>query len=158
MNPRKLAAVGLTLLFTSFTTAMADNGDALHPDDAWARATPPGAGNAAGYLTIHNHGGDEDRLTGARIDIADSVEIHRSTEEDGMARMEQMSDGLTVPADGMVSLSPGGYHLMFLGLEKELVKGDSHELTLIFEQAGEQRMELKVRSHDTEGSHDHHHH
>ncbi len=160
MKPDIPAAASFTALILAClsTMTLADDHGSLHLDNVWARATPPGASTGAGYLTIHNHGGDEDRLTGASVEFAERVEIHRSVEEDGMARMEKLAEGLPVPANGMVSLSPGGYHLMFLELNGQLVKGDTHALTLKFEQAGEQEVTLEVRAHDSDGDNHHHHH
>lgn len=152
-----------TLLFVLALTLMplaahAEKQSSLHLDNVWARATPPGVDTGAGYLTIHNHGGQADRLIGARTPVAEQVEIHRSSEKDGMTRMEKVGDGLAVPADGMVQLSPGGYHLMLMGLEGQLSQGDSHELTLKFEQGGEKTVTLQVRAHDSDDSNGHEHH
>ena len=60
--------------------------------DAWARATPPGAGVAAAYLTIVG-GAQADRLVGARTSAAAMTQIHSVTESDGMARMRE-TDGI----------------------------------------------------------------
>lgn len=98
---------------------------------AWARATPSGAKVAAGYLTIVNSGPD-DRLLSATAEIADRVEIHEMTMENGMMRMRELPDGVTLPKGETVMLAPGATHLMFLGLKRELKEGESFAGTLTF--------------------------
>jgi len=157
MRTRFVTPFLVTLLFTSMT-AMADD---LQVDSAWARATPPGGGHGAGYLNIHNHSNETQRLVGATFAPADHVEVHRSTEQDGMSRMEHMRDGVEIEPHGTLNLQPGGYHLMLMKLESPLVEGEEHPLTLIFEPAGEVETTLNVRSRDSDGhsgGHEHHHH
>ena len=62
---------------------------------------------------------------------------------------------LAIPADDVVELAPGGYHVMFMGLSDPFEVGDEVPLTLIFEKAGEIDIVFKVeeRSGDDHGSH-----
>ncbi len=101
----------------------------------WARATPKGAEVGAGYLEIRNNGASPDRLTGGSADFA-GVEIHEMKMEGGVMKMREVKDGLEIPAHGTVKLAPSGYHLMFTGLKRPLVKGESVKATLTFEHAG----------------------
>jgi periplasmic copper chaperone A len=58
------------------------------------------------------------------------VEIHDIVADaDGVRRMVPLTD-LTVPAAGVVTLGPGGRHLMLLGLHRPLVAGERIALTL----------------------------
>jgi copper(I)-binding protein len=101
----------------------------------WARATPKGADVGAGYLTVRNNGATPDRLTGGTADFA-TLEIHQMKMEGGVMKMEEIKEGLSIPAHGSVGLSPGGYHLMFTHLTHPLNKGETVEATLSFEHAG----------------------
>ncbi len=118
----------------------------IHVDQAWIRATPPGAPAAGGFLQLHNAGGTDDRLLSVTTAAAARTEIHEVTEVDGVARMRPLADGLALPAGGAVSLAPGGYHLMLLEPVKPLVEGERVEATLRFAQAPEQRVVFAVRS------------
>ena len=51
----------------------------------------------------------------------------------------------TVPADGVVSLTPGGFHLMFMELPAPFVAGETVPVTLTFEHAGAVNVNLTVR-------------
>jgi periplasmic copper chaperone A len=113
-------------------------------EKAWARATPKGADNGAGYLTIHNNGAAPDKLTGGSADFA-AVEIHEMKSENGVMTMRELKDGLSIPAHGTVRLAPGGYHIMFTHLTKPLEKGSKVTATLNFEHGGSVAVEFPVQ-------------
>ena len=92
----------------------------------WARATPKGAEVGGGYLVIRNNGAAPDRLTGVKADFA-TVEVHQMTTENGVSKMRELKDGLSIPAHGSVGFSPGGYHLMFTHLTHPLTEGESRQ-------------------------------
>ncbi|MFO7778778.1 MAG: copper chaperone PCu(A)C [Nitriliruptoraceae bacterium] len=89
---------------------------------------------------------DEDM---ADEDMADSGEMDGATTEptpEGFAMMGMREiDALDVPAGEMVSLEPGGYHLMLLELADDLLPGESFDLTLEFADAGEMTVTVEVR-------------
>ena len=64
--------------------------------------------------------------------------------ENGVSQMRQLKDGLNIPAHGSVTLSPGGYHLMFTHLTHPLTKGENVKATLNFEHAGPVEVEFNV--------------
>src|SRR5690606_472382 len=92
--------------------------------------------NTGGYLTVTNPGDSADRLVAASCACADRVELHTMSTEDGVMRMSEVQ-GFDVPAEGALTLAPGGDHLMFLGLLEPLTAGEQVNVTLTFEQAGE---------------------
>jgi copper(I)-binding protein len=110
----------------------------------WARATPKGAEVGAGYLVIRNNGAAPDRLTGGSADFA-GVEVHEMSKQDGVMKMRELKDGLEIPAHGSVKLAPGGDHLMFTGLKRPLVKGETVKATLTFERAGGVAVDFSVQ-------------
>src|SRR5690606_27441472 len=62
----------------------------------------------------------------------------------GMMEMRPV-DRIVVPAGGEVVLEPGGLHVMLLDLAAPLEAGSSVELTLEFEESGEQVVTADVR-------------
>ncbi len=64
---------------------------------------------------------------------------------EAMMGMRQLEDGLELPAGEEVSLEPGGYHVMLLELEQPIAEGDTIEVTLTFENAGEVKVEAEAR-------------
>lgn len=111
--------------------------------EAWSRATPPGAKIAAGYLVIRNAGG-ADRLVSASSPAAERVETHVTLREGDISRMREVK-GYDVPAGGTLELKPGGAHLMLVNIKAPFKEGETVPLTLKFEKAGEVKTELKVR-------------
>ena len=59
-------------------------------------------------------------------------------------KMRELAEGLEIPAGATVALAPGGYHIMFMGLNQAFVEGESITITLVFEKAGSVEVELPV--------------
>jgi copper(I)-binding protein len=123
-----------------------------HPADlvveqAWARATAPGATNGAAYLAIANHGATADRLVAVTTPAASMAELHRETHEaNGVMSMASLDQGLAVPPGQTVTLAPGGTHIMLMGLTRQLKPGDTLPLTLKFAAAGTVAVDATVGS------------
>jgi copper(I)-binding protein len=146
------AVLGLALGLGSLARA----GD-LAVVDAWARATPPGAGVAAAYLTIDNAGGEADRLLGASSDAAGRVEVHETRRDGELMRMRK-AEPLDIPARERVVFGPGGLHVMLMELKEPLRQGDTLSLTLRFEHAGEVRVQASILAGDATDPHAGHQH
>jgi len=119
--------------------------------DPNTRATPPGARSGGAYLAIENHGKDNDQLIRAASPIAASTELHTMRMEGDVMRMRAVTS-IGIPAGSTMSLAPGGYHVMFIGLKKPLVAGDAVPLTLTFEKAGTIDVEVHVAPLDAAAS------
>ena len=137
------AALALSLVAAPALAEGNKAGD-LSIEKPWARATPKGADVGAAYVEIRNAGGDADKLTGGAADFA-NVEIHEMSMQGNVMKMQELKDGLAIPAHGDVKLAPGGYHFMFVNLKKPLVKGDKEKITLKFEHAGSVDIEFDVQ-------------
>lgn len=122
-----------------------------HP---WSRATPAGAQVAGGFMTIENKGMADDRLVGAASEIAGRVEVHEMAVQDGVMKMRQLEKGLVVPPGQKVELKPGGLHIMFMDLKRQLKQGESFKAELQFEKAGRVPVEFKVDSIGAKGAQD----
>ncbi len=119
--------------------AMTDNmvmvGD-IHVSDHWARAMLPGQKVGGGYVTLKNSGSADDRLVSVSTSATDRAEIHEMAVVDDVMRMRQLKDGLVIGAGETVTLKPGGFHMMFMAVEKPFVEGEMVPVTLVFEKAG----------------------
>lgn len=110
----------------------------------WARATPKGASIGGGYVKIANSGAAPDRLIGGTTDIARGFEIHEMKMEGGVMKMRPVASGVEIKPGQTVEFSPGGYHLMFVGLTKQLMQGEHFKATLIFAKAGKVDVDFTV--------------
>lgn len=111
---------------------------------AWSRATPGSAKVGGGYLTITNNGSAADRLLSAASDVAEKVELHEMSMSNGVMSMRPVDGGLAIEPGKSVSLAPGGFHLMLLGLKAPLLQGKQVPVTLTFEKAGSVKVSLDV--------------
>jgi copper(I)-binding protein len=134
-----LVAVGLSACQT------APAGPQIEISGTWGRPSPMKAGNGAAYMLIENTGSEGDRVVAAYSDVAENVELHDMTMEDGVMTMFHVEDGYEVPAGGSVELAPGGKHVMFIGLYDKLEVGQVVTVELEFEKSGMQTVEVEIR-------------
>jgi copper(I)-binding protein len=135
---RRLLLAGLI----ASSLLVACSGDDGAPEISDVRIGQPTGPNAALYLTATSNGAP-DRLLGATTSVAASVELHETTMgSDGTMSMARI-DRLDLPADGSLVLEPGVYHLMLVDADR-LEVGETVEVTLIWETAGEMAVEAEV--------------
>lgn len=111
--------------------------------DAWARPGSRG-GNSAVFFVINNPTTRDDSLMSARGDVALNIELHRTTMNQGVMKMEPQSS-VMVPAESQMAFKPGDYHVMLINLGSDLRLGDSFPLVLTFENAGEITLQVRVK-------------
>jgi copper(I)-binding protein len=122
-------------------------------EEIWARQSPLAEGNGAAFMVIKNNGGEADALVGARTEISDVVELHETIMQDDVMRMRPIEgQRLEVPAGGEVMLAPGGLHIMFIDLNRQLNPDDTFPVILVFEKSGEMQVEVPVRAMEGMGS------
>lgn len=136
---------------------------------AWARNSPAMATMGAAYMTIMSANGD--RLLAASVDsaIAAAAEVHEVVPAEGSDTTMAMGGGMgsdtsmpmgdmgsgemvmreveaiDVPAGEMVMLMPGGYHIMLIDLVAPLELGQTFDVVLTFETAGDVTVPVEVR-------------
>ncbi|WP_106744338.1 copper chaperone PCu(A)C [Yoonia maritima] len=121
----------------------------MHPT---AFETAPTAMAGGGFMHISNDGDTDDTLLSVEADFP-RVELHTTEFTDGVAKMMHV-EGVPVPAGGMVALEPGGYHVMFMGLQGDPFEvGETIPATLIFEHAGEVDITFEVVERTMEHNH-----
>lgn len=102
--------------------------------NAWARATFAMAKTGAGYFTLTNHRQEDVVLVSASVSeaVANMVELHETVMVEDMMRMRELEDGIVVPAGATVEFTPGGKHMMFMGLKKGLSADEQFAVELAF--------------------------
>ena len=144
-------AVAVALLASAQAAAGNYTLKSLKIVNPYARATPPGARSGGAYLTIENHGRDNDQLIRAESPVAASTELHTMRMEGEVMRMRAVTS-IGIPAGATMALAPGGYHVMLVGLKKPLVAGERVPLALTFEKAGTIDVEVTVAPLDSAAS------
>jgi copper(I)-binding protein len=129
--------------------SMGDDNDTMSGMDG--KSMPMG-GTGAVYFTMTNSGDADDKLVevlGLKVesegDLSDMVELHETTMTDGVMKMEKLESGIEVAAGDSVELKPGGLHVMFMNIKRDLVPGDEVTLVLRFESGVEQTIVAEVR-------------
>ncbi|MEW6118868.1 MAG: copper chaperone PCu(A)C [Pseudomonadota bacterium] len=125
--------------------------------DAWARATMPGQKVSGAYMKIRS---DADaRLVAASSPTVPRVEVHEMRMDGDVMRMREVK-AIDLPKGKMVSLEPGGYHIMLMNLKQPIVAGETIPLTLTIESGGKkQAVEVKAEARAPgSGAMQHHHH
>jgi copper(I)-binding protein len=167
INKKLFIIVGLLLFFSltatqcsaAPTTSGGNTVPAIIVTEPQARASIP---NGAVYMTLTNTGTSDDTLLKLETDAAQAAELHETQiDEQGVMRMRPI-DRLPLPAGESISLEVGGKHIMLIDLKEGLAVGDHLSLTLTFEKAGTQVVEIPLqesltgRGEAAEGDHTHH--
>lgn len=97
----------------------------------WARASIGTSRPGVAYLTIRNDGKTAAVLIDVATPAAARAEVHESNVAGGMASMLP-SGPILIPAGGSVQLSPGGLHIMLIGLNRPLQEGGLLPISLQF--------------------------
>ncbi|TNE33363.1 MAG: copper chaperone PCu(A)C [Alphaproteobacteria bacterium] len=128
----------------SVTSAMAAEKDGIMVMDAWSRARPGGSMMGGAFATIENKSDHPDRLVSVSSPVADKVQIHESVMQGGVMKMLER-DEIVLSAGQKVMLKPGSFHVMLMGLKKDLTKGVEFPLTFHFERAGDITVKVHVK-------------
>jgi copper(I)-binding protein len=73
------------------------------------------------------------------------VELHEMTMGQGdVMQMRPLADGIEVPPHSLVTLQPGGLHIMMIDLQQALEPGDTVDFTLTFARQGDITVTLPV--------------
>jgi len=136
----------LRLFFAAALTAIAlpALAESIKINEPYARLNPH-AKTGAVFLEVINTTDTDDRLIGVATEVAAKAELHTHIENDqGVMMMRQVEDGFAVPAGSSHMLMRGGDHVMLMGLSDDLSDGDTIDLILIFEKAGELPLSVTI--------------
>nr|WP_168711072.1 copper chaperone PCu(A)C [Ningiella ruwaisensis] len=148
----KFLAVFL-FLWVASAAAFADDhaqksmADSLLVEKVWARETFKMAKAGAAYASFSNQSESPIVLVGASVEpeIATMVELHTTKMENGMMRMQELEEGVTIDANESVMFQPGGMHFMLMGLAGPLEAGKNFKLTLHFEDNSSRELTVDIR-------------
>jgi len=146
ISVRHCCVLILTVLFFAMATPVlptAAGDSAIVVEGAWARASAGKAKNGAAYFSASIKAG-ADRLIAVKAEgIAKRAELHGHSMQGGVMRMRPVETiGLT--PDKPVTLKPGGFHVMLMGLAAPLVEGATFPMVLTFEKAGAVAVDVTI--------------
>jgi copper(I)-binding protein len=95
--------------------------------EPWVRGTVPPQKATGAFMKLTSK--TDAALVAAASPAAKQVEIHEMAMVNNVMRMRPIPE-LALPAGKVVELKPGGYHVMLMGLDHQLKKGDVVPITL----------------------------
>lgn len=98
-------------------------------ESGWVRKPPTDMPMMAGFAEIRNPCAAPVSIVGASSPAFAAVELHETRRVDGVSRMRHVAS-LVVPAQGQVTLAPGGLHLMLMRPTGALALGETVSLEL----------------------------
>jgi copper(I)-binding protein len=135
-------ALATPLLAPGFVSPAAAHDASVQVSHAWARATAASAMTGGAFLTLTAQG-HPDALVGASTPVAKTAELHETVNDKGVMKMLPVPK-LALQPGTPVTFAPGGYHLMLMGLQHPLKRGESFPLTLRFEHAPPQTVSVTI--------------
>ena len=97
---------------------------------------------AAAYLSLTNRNSSAVTLVNLSSDSAAHVMIHETLEENGMLKMQHLKQ-LEIGPQQTVKLSPGGKHVMLMGIKLK-DNADSIQLNLEFKSGNKQQLTIPI--------------
>lgn len=132
--------------FTVLAVALSLSGYAMAQttvENAWARATVPGQPATGAFMTLTAD--SDSTLLSVQSPAAKDTQIHQSTMKGDVMSMLPV-DEVSLPAGEPVEFDANGYHVMLMGLVKQVKEGDAVPLTLKIKNAQGEEETLEVNA------------
>ena len=143
------------LLLVLLCPCLAAAAETLVVRDAWMRALAPGQPTGAAYMLLQNEGSQDVTVVAVSSDVAARVELHVSSQQEGVWRMRQL-ETLTVTAGESMALEPGGRHLMMFQLQRSPHEGERVEFLFTLSDGQQVAGTAEVRGLAGGSGHEHH--
>ncbi|WP_299879955.1 copper chaperone PCu(A)C [uncultured Cocleimonas sp.] len=118
--------------------------DSISIVDPYIRAMPPGQKVTAMFMNMENSSSALQDLVSVDTTASDHAELHEHKMIDGMMKMGQV-EKISVEANGTAALKPGGYHIMLIGLKKDLQPGEMVDIELTFKDGSTKTVKTEVK-------------
>lgn len=132
----------LTLSAAMAMTSLAHGAASLSVTAPWVRATVPAQKSTGAFMHVQSQ--VPARLVGVRSSIAATTELHQMEMSGNTMKMGRV-DGIDLPAGKGVNLASGGYHIMLMGLKRQLKEGEAIDLTLQVQGKGKKIDNITVK-------------
>ena len=137
--------IWITAILFALIAPLAAAASTVDVHSPYVRAVPPGQANSAAFMALKNNSAKAVSLIRAQSSIAEVVELHTHTMDQGVMKMRQVSE-ITIPGNGTTRLQPGGLHIMLIGLKKNLSEGEQVTVRLHFSNGSMAIVEMPVKA------------
>jgi copper(I)-binding protein len=146
MLMKSIAKLKTARQITLLVMAMSATGYAMAQttvQEAWARATVPGQPATGAFMTLVAD--SDSTLTSVHSSLAKDTQIHQSTMKGDVMSMLPV-DEVSLPAGEPVVFDANGYHVMLMGLVKQVKEGEAVPLTLKIKNAQGEEETVEVQA------------
>jgi len=141
----KKLTIYFVILMTLNIFLNAKNNDNIVVSNGYIRLMPPMMKMTAAFMDIKNLSSKSIKIVKVSSDLSEFTEIHtHKLKDDGTAVMSQLKE-LVINANSVHSLKKGADHIMFIGLKKRLVLGDTHKLKLYLDNGTIKEINLEIK-------------
>ena len=139
-----LMALGLTACDKAIETKASTAAESITIINPHIRAMPPGQKVTAMYMQLKNTSANDHHLVQVDGDISNRIELHTHKNDNGVMRMSQV-ESIPVPPNSTAVAKPGSYHVMIMGLEKDMKIGDNYNFKFIFKDGSSKPVTAEVK-------------
>lgn len=111
--------------------------------DPWVRGTVPAQKATGAFMQLKSAA--DVALVGVSSPAAGVAELHEMKMDGGVMRMSAVRK-IDLPANTIVGLVPGGYHVMLMDLKQPIREGDKVPVTLTFQDKAGARFTMDVQA------------
>lgn len=127
-------------------SAAASQGECpLNVNEAWVKAAETGMTGA--FADVDNNSDRPVTITAASTAAATMTELHQTSDINGTPTMTEVPS-FEVPANGQLTLEPGGDHIMLMQLTGPIQAGDDVNITLTCKDAGSVTFAAQARTYE----------
>ncbi len=154
LTPKMNMKIRLFIAFIFLQLPLLASANVITVSDAWIRSAPPNAPVLGAFMQLRNNSNSDVKLISANAQGYGRVEIHQSSEDNGVMRM-QKQDFAPVAAHQSLNFKPGGWHIMLIRPTKVPTTGAHVPIQLTFDNAPLQTIDFVVKQSNVKT---HHHH
>lgn len=140
----RLSALAFVLTLAATGAGVRAQTSTIVSNDPWMREPMARADQTGVFVVLENTSSEKRQLVSASSPLADRVELHTMSNENGMMRMMQVKS-IDIPANGKAELKPGSFHIMLFGLKDRPASGAAVDLTLTFDNGDKLPIKAVVR-------------
>ena len=124
---------------------------------SWIKSIHSGQKVTSGYLEIINNGKSDDVLLSIETNFAKNNQIHFMNIQNDITKMKHLKSGLLIKKKSKISLTPGGFHLMFSDIYEELKNKKYLFIILNFKKNRSIEIPFRIKKNNTKGHVNHKH-
>ena len=149
MTTRFTSALAAFLAVAVLALSGCATSESVTATDPWGKATTAEMSAMTGvFMTLTNATDHDLTIVATTSTVTDDVEVHEMAMVDGQMVMQEVQDGIVIPAGGSFAFAPGGHHFMFMGLTDSLEPGDIVDLTIEFDDGTSVTINPEIREWD----------